>query len=160
MSVEADALAVLKTIFAGLDPSPEPPPVHVWVWPDDWEAIHFKNFPVVLLQQATNRDDVWHQSTMGAAKYQWIAEARIFLATQSKVPDEKEMAQAQIKVPPWKPVIGQALAANPDLSNTVQYMGESGKNLFTCQAYRLGWFNDVFFGLKVDIAITQSLAIT
>lgn len=161
MSDETDALNALKTILAGIDPSPEPSPVNIWVLPDDEERINIVQFPVMIVRQATNRSITVQRYTSGMGKHRWPIEVLLLLANDPQA-DRKQWAAAERKRYPWRGAMEILLAGNQKLNNTVQSIGGEAPDHFM---YRVGKLNNPFlikpyWGIRFEILVTQYTSLT
>lgn len=155
MSAENDALAQLKIILADIDPSPEPTPAKIWVYPQDHEFINFDEFPVIIVSQMINRRIPWQRQTFQLGRHQWPCEIDVFLC-HAPLLNDAEMAEAEVKLTPWPVAMGAILNLNQKLNNTCQSIGEPSGNLFYYQAGHIMWGTKEMFGLRFELPIVQS----
>lgn len=153
MSDETTALAALKTILADVDPSPEPAPLKVWVYPTDWQSVNFDRLPVVIVSKIINREIAWARYTHARARHIWPAEILVFLAG-GPITNDETAAQMESKADPWPLALSALLSANSRLNNTVTALGDDDA-LFTYQVGHIHFWTKIFFGLRFELPVQQ-----
>lgn len=153
MSDESDVLDAAKDILPDLDPTPEPAPANVWVYPADYDEINFERLPVVIASQVVNRPIPWKRATYGYGLHQWPLEILCFLVKGPLVND-KQAAEAEVKHSPWLRAMSNLLFQNLTLNDTcIQIGGEAG--LFTYQIGHIHFWTEVCWGIRFEVMVTQ-----
>jgi hypothetical protein len=148
------ALAALKAAFQAIDPSPQPDPVGVWVWPDDGLSISYAAFPFIIIRHAGERRSQWREMTQGSGLHVWYAEVLIALAKE-QLPKLTEAQSAESLQTPWLLAAAKVLAANRGLGGQSLYLGD-GSTLFDYIIDTLGWENRTFWGIALQVAVAQN----
>lgn len=156
MSNESAALDALKYILAGINPTPEPTPRKVWVYPADWQSISFERLPVVVVSKIINREIPWSRQSHGRGKHIWPAEILVFLA-DGPITNDEMAARLEGRAEPWPLALSDLLFSNSRLENTVTALGGDDA-LFTYQVGHIHFWNKIFFGVRFELPIRQDVA--
>jgi len=153
------ALDALKTLLAGLDPSPQPTPTAVYQFPEDFDtdaeraAIDYSDLPLVIVLNTVNVWNPWRPSSHGAIYHHWTADVLCLLAPA--VTNIRQEAEAKAKYVPWLRAMQLILYANQGLSGQVVTIG-GNEFLFRYRVGNIGWIDTkVFWGIRFSIPVMQ-----
>ena len=155
MSSVSAALSALKTALASIDPSPQPVPANIYIWPDDYSSIDYKTFPFIIVDQVVNRwMDFADVIQPNVVDHRWIAEINICLA-EGPLTRMAAQQQAEAKQVPWLLALATVLAANRGMGATALAIG-SEERLFRYRIGHIAWDKQqVFWGLRAEVPIIQ-----
>lgn len=149
-------LAALKAVLVDIDPSPEPVPTAIMIFPDEYDEKLTNDFPYILISQ--NYPDEVEQShhTLGKARHDWEIEVLVVLGNE--LGHTIQAALELTKHRPWPEAMGTILFANLQLQGTVSQIGSPDGT--TLARYRLMHLNPYFvdsihWGLQFLIPVRQ-----
>lgn len=168
MATIDEALAELKTILATVDPSPQPAPTAVYIYPDDYQSAVNATVPFITVEQVVNAPFRWSVGAKGRGVHTWDTDIRIFLHP-GQLTRDSDIKAAAAKQKPWLQAIATLLFSNMSLNGKADIIGGArldgnslAGNLFE---YRIGHMTrgadtSVFWGIGLRLPITQSYAQT
>lgn len=156
-----DALAATKALLVTLAPAPEPPPVAVWVYPNEYESIEAEPLPVLIVSEVINQPESWHMEARGRGGHHWNMEILAMLAL-GPLTNDRASAIAEQRVRPWRRAVYNLLSANLTLTGTALTIGQAGggrffpAELFKAQIGHIHWWTKVYWGIRFVVPVTQS----
>lgn len=154
----SDALTAAKTLLLTIDPSPQPPPVGVWIYPDEWEIVDVGSLPIILVyDELTPRERGTHGA--GRARHRWTAVIDVLLVN-GPLNNEAMLAEAKVKAAAWEEAMEELLFGNGKLLGTVDIIGDGQTvgTLYTYQPRPMRLKEQVFWGLRFKLPILQTHA--
>lgn len=152
-----DALTALKTILAGIDPSPQPDLTAVYQFPDDFDteaeraAVDYTDLPLAVVLNEVNIWNDWRPATHGTIWHTWIADVLIFLAPQVLNVNQ----EAEVKYVPWLRAMQLLLYQNQGLSGKTFAIG-TNEYLFRYRVGNIAWIDtNVFWGIRFQFPVIQ-----
>jgi hypothetical protein len=167
MSDELDALNELKSILAAdLDPTPEPAPLYVWVYPEEYQAIDAAAFaanklPIIIVRKAYSKPISVGQMTYSRSLNVWPAWIDVHIGADYET-NYIKTAQAIMHFEPWIHAMRLLLSQNLQLNRQVQSIGDDAGNLFTYRAGKVPrWVENpqtarFSAGIRFELMITQT----
>lgn len=146
-----DVLTAYKAILATIDPSPQPAPTAVYVWPTDYDSMTY-DYPVVIVAQTINEEMSYFDVHHGVGGHVWKADLLFLLAGQAL--NLSEMKAAEEMELAYQPAIVTTLFANRSVGGTAVGIGANRAVL----NYRVGhieWDSVVHWGIRVQVPILQ-----
>lgn len=156
MSRATEALNALKTILADIDPAPQPTPVGIWIYPDDYASISTASFPFIVLSESIKQPANWSATNHRITSREWVIEIMVFLAQGPIEYPNAAAAAAELKTQPWADAIYQTLKDNRTLNGTVSKLGGLQDNfIMSDRAMHSQWNQQVYWSLVVEVSVTQ-----
>ena len=148
-----DVLTAYKTILATIDPSPQPAPANVWVWPTDYDSMTYDDYPVVIIAQVINEEMGYFDVHHGVGGHVWKADLLFLLAegpllnlSAAKAAEELELA--------YLPAIATVLYANRSVGNNAVGIG-TNRAVFNYRVGHIEWDERTHWGIRVQVPVLQ-----
>lgn len=166
MSTVDTALAQLKAILATVDPSPQPTPKDVFIYPDDYASIDrsVTAVPFITVEQVVNENFIWGSKVNGKGVHRWEADCRVFIR-KGQLTKDADILDGATKVKPWLKAIADTLFANMSLNGEAAVIGGGridGNEFRGLFDYRIGHMSiganadTLYFGLAFRVPIMQT----
>lgn len=160
MTTVTTALLEAKTILQTLNPTPEPPPANVYVYPNAGdEPITIAPFPSILVSHGKFRNrDRFRRIAQNQILHHWVMEIVVYLG--ERVLPNYEVEE---KVYPWYLAIATVLAENATLNGSVNYTGEANfpGDLIVARTGSVGFYDQQtktpvsYWGIMVETKVRQ-----
>lgn len=159
MAAIKDALNGLKATLEDVNPTPQPAPVQVYVWPDDYAIMSYENLPFIIVAQVVNRPFLFADRTYGGTLlHSWQAEILIHLAKAATRLEAGANAEAMHE--PWIFSLASVLSADRSLGGNCHSIG-NGEQLMSYRVGNLGWDRaKIFWGIRAEIWVHQHHSVT
>jgi hypothetical protein len=148
-----NALDALKTALAGIDPTPQPRPHNVYVYPGDYGSMDYNDLPFIVVAQRVNQRFSFGPVTHGVGHHRWQAEIMVMLA-KGPLTRMSDGATAEAKQVSWLFALSKILFDNQGLDGNALALGDA-ERLFDYQIGHLELDTRVFWGLHVQVPVLQ-----
>lgn len=159
MSAITDALNGLKTTVLTMNPTPQASLVNAWVYPTSYASINLAALPVAIVSRVVGVVDSWGLKAAGVGLHRWRAEVLIPLAVGPLRYPNEASAAAEAKQDTYEKALADVLFGDMTLGGTVLQIGEggipSGFKLFDCMINHMQWNQQVYWGFRFVIPISQ-----
>jgi hypothetical protein len=155
----AAALAALQTALNSIDPSPQPGPEGVYLWPDDQASIDYEALPFIIVAYCNRPilvgSPFFRPAAQGAGYHSWPAEINLCLANGPITGRIDQQATVEALQEPWILAMARVLFANQGLGGKAIFLGEN-ERLFAYRIGNIGWGpTQVFWGIHFEVTVTQ-----